>query len=302
MKRILALALGLVMVIALFAACAPTPTTDDPPYNGYTQPTEPAPQWQRHPDLAFDELVMATNAEFPPFEFMEDGEFVGFDVDLAHAIAARLGLPLRIDNMAFDAIITAVQTSPGNVVGIAAMTITEERAQTINFTMPYFETELVVILPEGSDVATNEDLRGRNVAVQLGTTSDLFVTEFSDLFEEDNITRLPSPPNLILELNAGQVDAVIIDKEVALQFVDDNPGLMILDYEPIGQDNYGIAVQQGQDLLLELINNALVEMKADGEYDRIFAAWFGGGDEAYEYNDETYANDETTEHNDYEEE
>jgi len=274
MKRIFALVLALVMVAVVLAACGPVA----------------------------NELIMATNAEFPPFEFMDDdGNFAGFDVDIANEIADRLGKTLRIENMAFDAIITAVQSGPGNMIGVAAITINEERALAVNFTDAYFETELVVIVPADSEIGSNDDLDGRNVAVQLGTTSDLFATG-SDFFGPENITRMPNPPNLILELNSGRVDAIIIDKEVALQFVNDNPGLMILDDEPIGSDNYGIAVQMGQDQLLADINNALAEMKADGTYDAIFAYWFGGdADNYYAYGYEDTYNDNGDENGNEEE-
>ena len=300
MKRILALALGLVMIVALLAACAPA-TTDDPPYNDTQNDTQnEVPQW----DWDFDELVMATNAAFPPFEFVDDdGNYAGFDVDIANALADRLGLTLRIDNMAFDAIITAVQTGPGNVVGIAAITITEERAQVINFTMPYFETELVVIVREDSDIMTHDDIEGRDVGVQLGTTSDLFV-ENSARFDEDQIDvlRLQNPPDLIPALNVGQVDLVIIDREVALQFINDFPGLRMLE-EPIGQDTYGIVVQQGQEALLAALNSALAEMKADGTYDAIFDYWFGGGEADYDYGEYDHGYDDYDNDNEaYEEE
>ena len=272
MKRILALVLGLAMAVVLLPALTACGNGDDP-----APPTEPA--YEPAAQFPFTELIMATNAQFPPFEFFDDdGNIVGFDPDIANAIARRLGLTLRIEHMAFDAIIAAVQTGPANQIGVAAITITEERALAVNFTVPYFETELVVIVTEDSDIQTLDDLEGRSVGVQLGTTSDIFV-ENSPLFEEEPI-RLTSPPDLIPALNAGQVDLIIIDREVAMQFIDDNPGLRMLE-EPVGQDTYGIIVQQGQDDLLAAINNALTEMKADGEYDRIFAYWFGGEAEAY---------------------
>ena len=298
MKRILALVLGLVMAMVLLPVLTACGTDDPAPPPTDPQTTQPA--LQGTPELDFDELIMATNAQFPPFEwFDDDGNIVGFDVDIANAIARRLGLTLRIEHMSFDAIITAVQTGPPNQIGVAAITITEERAQAVNFTVPYFETELVVIVTEDSDIQSLDDLEGRVVGVQLGTTSDIFV-ENSPLFDDEPI-RLTSPPDLIPALNAGQVDLVIIDREVAMQFIDDNEGLRMLE-EPVGQDIYGIIVQQGQDDLLAAINHALAEMKADGEYDRIFDDWFGGEEvndnDGYEAanDNEAPANDENDEY------
>ena len=220
--------------------------------------------------LESGKLIMATNAEFPPFEFINDaGEFDGFDVQLAKAIADKLDLELVVDNMQFDAIIAAIETGQVDV-GIAAMTITEERLLKVNFTIPYFETTLVVIVPVGSDITSRDDLEYARIAVQLGTTSDLFV---EDELENATITRLARAPDTVLELQSGNVDAIVVDRDVALQFIDSNPDLVMLP-ESLGEESYGMAVNKGNPELLAELNRVLNELKDSGEYDRIFDAWF----------------------------
>jgi len=216
-------------------------------------------------------LTMATNAEFPPFEFINDaGQYDGFDVELARAIADYLDMRLVIDNMAFDAVLVAVETGVADVA-IAAITITPERAQSVAFTMPYFETDLVAIVMEGSDITSTEQLAEARIVVQLGTTSDLW----ADLnLPNASITRLQSPPDTIPELRTGRADAIIIDREVANQFISDASDLVVLD-EELGREVYGMAIALDNTELLDKINGALESLKTSGEYDRIFDNWFG---------------------------
>ena len=259
MKRItktLLMILAIAMLLAAAYACGGTPEEPEPD----SMTVQPGV------------LIMATNAEFPPFEYINDaGEFDGFDVHLAHAIAGVLDLELVIDDMEFGAIIAAIDTGIADV-GIAAMSITEERLETVNFTNPYFETTIVVIVPEDSDITTIDDLETARIAVQLGTTSDLIVEwELPDAA----ITQMNRAPDTILELRAGRVDAIVIDVDVANQFIGDNPDLVLLD-ENLGYESYGMAINKGNTELLTAINNALQELKASGEYDRIFDMFFGG--------------------------
>ena len=217
-------------------------------------------------------LTMATNADFPPFEFINDaGEYDGFDVHLARAIADYLDMDLVINNMAFEAVLVAVETGQADVA-IAAITITPERAEAVNFTVPYFETTLVAIVMEDSDITSLDQLTEANIAVQLGTTSDVFV---EDELPDANVTRLSSPPTTVLELTTGRADAIVIDLEVANQFINDHPGLRILD-DPLGMESYGMAVNRDNAELLDDINRALESLKASGEYDRIWDMFFGG--------------------------
>ena len=265
--RIFLVALALVILAAGTFACG-GPAAPEPEAPAATPEPEPESALTIRPGV----LIMATNAEFPPFEFInDDGEFDGFDVHLARALADALGLELVIDDMEFGAIIASIDTGMADV-GIAAMSITEERLETVNFTVPYFETTIVVIVPEGSDITSIEDLETANIAVQLGTTSDLIVEwELPDA----SVTQMNRAPDTILELRAGRVDAIVIDVDVANQFIGDNPDLVLLD-ENLGYESYGMAINKGNPELLTAINNALQELKASGEYDRIFNMFFGG--------------------------
>jgi polar amino acid transport system substrate-binding protein len=217
----------------------------------------------------------------------EFGEFDGFDVHLANAIADILGKELVILDMEFTAALAAVQTGQADVA-IAAITIREDRMEVMDFSTPYFQTELVVIVPDGSDIAAPSDddvaaaaeagvnpwvavLGDKRIAVQFGTTSDIFV---SRVLETATLTRMNRAPDTVLELNNDRVDAIVIDRAVADIFISDNPGLVILD-RALGAENYGIAMNKGSDLLGP-INEALALLKSNGEYDRIFNMFFGG--------------------------
>ena len=263
----LAMILALTMLAAAAFACGGpvAPTTEAPA-------AAPEPEPESSLTIRPGVLIMATNAEFPPFEFINDaGEFDGFDVHLANAIANVLGLELVVDDMEFGAIIAAIDTGMVDI-GIAAMSITEERLETVNFTVPYFETTIVVIVPEDSDITSVEDLETATIAVQLGTTSDLIVEwELPDA----SVIQMNRAPDTILELRAGRADAIVIDADVANQFIGDNPDLILLD-EILAVESYGMAVNKGNPELLAAINNALEELKNSGEYDRIFNMFFGG--------------------------
>jgi polar amino acid transport system substrate-binding protein len=267
MKRFLSFLLTAMLLTALITGCAGSGSGDEKPT-----------------------LVMATNASFPPFEFVnEQGEFDGFDVHLARAIADVLGRELVISDMEFTAALAAVTTGQADVA-IAAITIRPDRLETMDFSTPYFQTDLVVVVPQDSDIVNIIDLRGEvendegemvagagagmRVAVQFGTTSDIFV---SRVLSDSAITRLNRAPDTVLELNNNRVDAIVIDREVANMFLADNQGLRILD-EALGSENYGIAMNKGSDLLAP-INDALQTLKNNGEYERIFNMFFGGAEE-----------------------
>ncbi|MCL2697278.1 MAG: basic amino acid ABC transporter substrate-binding protein [Oscillospiraceae bacterium] len=249
MKRILSAILMLGLMLSLFAACSGG--------NGDSKET----------------LVMATNAAFPPFEFVnEESEFDGFDVHLARAIADILGRELVVSDMEFTAALAAVTTGQADVA-VAAITIREDRLETMDFSTPYFQTTIVAIVPDASDITAVGQLEDKRIAVQFGTTSYLFC---ADYLPDAEVIALNRAPDTVLELNNGNVDAIVVDRAVADQFISDNPGLRILS-EPLGSENYGIAMQKGSDLL-EPINDALKQLKDNGEYDRIYNMFFAGAE------------------------
>lgn len=214
-------------------------------------------------------LTMATNAYFPPYEYYEGDKIVGIDAEIAQAIADKLGLQLKIEDMEFDSIITAVSTGKADM-GLAGMTVTEERKQNVNFSDTYATGVQVVIVPEGSDIKTIDDLAdGKKIGVQLATTGDIYCV---DDFGSDFVEEYNKGNDAVMALLAGKIDAVVIDNEPAKSFVAANPGLIILDTEYVTED-YAAALNKDNADLLVAVNGALKELKADGTLDSIIAKY-----------------------------
>ncbi len=216
-------------------------------------------------------LVMGTNAAFPPYEYIEDGEVVGIDAEIAAAIAEKLGMELEIQDMEFDAIIPALQSGKINV-GLAGMTVTPEREENVNFTESYATGVQVVIVKEGSTITSVDDLfaegASHTIGVQRNTTGDLYTTW--DLEEEGlaTIDRYSRGADAVQALITDKVECVVIDNEPAKAFVAANEGLVILDTEYI-EEQYAIAMSKDDADLYEKVNTALQELKADGTVDAI---------------------------------
>ena len=216
-------------------------------------------------------LTMATNAEFPPYEFMEDGKVVGIDAEIGAAIAEKLGKELVIENVDFDSLIPGVQTNKYDFV-MAGMTVTDERKEQVNFSQTYATGVQVIIVKEDSKITSVDDLfaEGANnkIGVQLATTGDLYCTW--DIEDEGlgSVERYNKGADAVMALNSGKVDCVVIDNEPAKVFVANNPGLKILDTEYITED-YAIAVSKDAPELLTEIDKALGELIADGTVQKI---------------------------------
>ena len=213
-------------------------------------------------------LVMATNAEFPPYEYHEGSAIVGIDAEIAAAIAEKMGCELQIEDIAFDAIIPEVTSGKADM-GMAGMTVTEERMENVDFSTTYAIARQVVIVAEGSGITSLADLEGKTIGVQQGTTGDIYAT---DEFGDDHIERYAKGMEAVQALSQGKIDAVIIDNEPAKVFITENEGLIILD-EAYADEEYAIAVKKGNTVLLEQINKALEELKADGTLDAIVAKY-----------------------------
>ena len=205
-------------------------------------------------------LTMATNATFPPYEMTTDaGTIEGIDVDTAQAIAEKLGLELQIDDMDFDAALLSVQQGKADIA-MAGITVTDERMAVMSFSDSYATGIQSVIVPEGSDIASVDDLAGKKIGTQRGTTGYLYC---SDDFGEDAVVAYDNGLTAVQALNNGQVDAVVIDNAPAQEFVAANPGLKILD-TAYAQEDYAIGVAKGNTQLLDAINGALEELQDDG--------------------------------------
>ena len=211
-------------------------------------------------------LTMSTNASFPPYEMVaDDGSFEGIDIEVAGAIAEKLGLELQVDDMGFDAALQAAQTGKSDMV-MAGVTITEERQAVMDFSNSYANGVQVVIVKEGSPIQTVDDLANANmIGCQMGTTGYTFCSDTPENggFGEDHVTPYDDGAAAVQALMNGQIDAVVIDNKPAQEYVAANPGLKILDGEFTNED-YAIGVAKGNTALLDAINGALEELTNDG--------------------------------------
>ena len=271
MKKLTALLLGTAMVLSL-AACGATASTSESTASSDAASSEAA-STEASAETASAELTtvtpgkltMSTNAAFPPYEMTaDDGSFEGIDVEVAEAIADKLGLELQIDDMDFDAALLAAQNGKSDMV-MAGVTVTEERQTVMDFSNTYATGIQVVIVPEDSDIASIEDMTGKMIGVQRGTTGDLYCSDTVEngVFGAENVTPYDNGLTAVQALMNGQVDCVVIDNAPAQEFVAANPGLKILDTEYVNED-YAIGVKKGNTQMLDAINGALAELKADG--------------------------------------
>ena len=204
-------------------------------------------------------LTMATNATFPPYEMTTDaGTIEGIDVYTAKAIAEKLGLELQVDDMEFDAALLSVQQGKADIV-MAGVTVTDERKAVMDFSDSYATGIQSIIVPNDSDIASPDDLSGKKLGTQRGTTGYIYC---SDDFGEDSVVAYDSGLTAVQALNNGQVDAVVIDNAPAKEYVAANPGLKVLDTS-YAEEDYAIGLAKGSPLE-DAINNALKELKEDG--------------------------------------
>ena len=205
-------------------------------------------------------LTMSTNAAFPPYESTDDnGNFVGIDVDVAAAIAEKLGLELQVDDMDFDAALLAAQNGKSDLV-MAGVTVTEDRQLVMDFSDSYATGIQSIIVKEDSDIASPDDLADKMIGTQRGTTGYIYC---SDDFGDEHVTPYDDGLTAVQALVNGQVDAVVIDNAPAKEFVAANPGLKILDTS-YAEEDYAIGVAKGNTAMLDAINGALEELKNDG--------------------------------------
>ena len=205
-------------------------------------------------------LTMSTNAAFPPYESTDDnGNFVGIDIDVAAAIAEKLGLELQVDDMDFDAALLAAQNGKSDMV-MAGVTVTEDRQLVMDFSDSYATGIQSIIVKEDSDIASPDDLADKMIGTQRGTTGYIYC---SDDFGDEHVTPYDNGLTAVQALVNGQVDAVVIDNAPAKEFVEANPGLKILD-TAYAEEDYAIGVAKGNTAMLDAINGALEELKNDG--------------------------------------
>ena len=218
-------------------------------------------------------LIMATNAAFPPYEFIaDDGKtIIGVDAEIAGVIAKELGLELQIEDVEFASILTAVQTGKVDI-GMAGMTVTEERLKNVNFSNVYAKGVQSIIVPEGSTIASVDDLKGKKIGVQESTTGHIYC---EDEFGAENITAYSNGANAVEALLAGKVECVVIDNNPAKEFVKANAGLKILDTS-YAEEDYAAAMSKDNEALLAAFNKVLDEKIADGTVQAILDKYISG--------------------------
>ena len=283
MKKLLSLLLAASMCVVLLAACGSNGSADASKGAASSAPAASAAASGDKADgdaaevktIESGKLIMATNAQFPPYEMVADGDgvngtgFDGIDIEIAAAIAEKLDLELQVDDMDFDAALTAVQQGKCDLV-LAGLTYTDERAQLMTFSDSYAQGVQAIIVKDGSDIATADDLANAGmIGTQRGTIGYLYCT---DDFGEDHVAAYDSGAAAVQALLNGQVDAVVIDKMPAETFAAENDGLKVLDTAYTTED-YCAAVAKDNEALVKEVNAVLAELKADGTLDQIVAKY-----------------------------
>lgn len=215
-------------------------------------------------------LVIGTEASYRPFEYYDNNDnIIGFDIDIARAIAEELGVELEIKDIAFDGLLPSLNTKKFDMV-IAAMTITDERKNAVDFSESYFNAgQVISVLEDNNQIKSVEDLEGKKVGVQLGTTADITMSEMDSI----EVSRYEQMTQAFIDLRNGRIDAVANDLPVAAEYIKKKDGVKIVG-KPFTQENFGIAVRKEDNKLEEEINNALQAIKENGKYDEIYEKWF----------------------------
>lgn len=282
MKKVFALALTVLMVMSMFAGCGSSNTaktttaaTEAPATTEATaaETTAAATAASELKTVEAGKLIMSTNAAFPPYEMVaDDGSFEGIDVEVAGAIAGKLGLELVVDDMDFDAALLAVQQNKSDIV-MAGVTVTEDRQLVMNFSDSYATGVQVVIVKDGSDV-TMDNLGEKMIGTQRGTTGYIYASDTPENggYGEDHVLAYDNGATAVQALMNDQIDAVIIDEAPAKEFVAANEGLTILPGNWV-EEQYCAAVDEGNTALQNAINTALNELMDDGTVDEIIAKY-----------------------------
>ncbi len=222
-------------------------------------------------------VKVGTNAEYPPFESVDaNGKIIGFDIDLMNAVGKAGGFTPEFVNTRWDGIFVALASGEFDAVS-SAVTITDERKQTVNFSDPYFNAGQMIAVKNGSPVAKPEDLTGKKVGVQLGTTGDLWISEQADSGKiAADVKRYDEVTLAFQALANGDIDAIVNDAPTSADIIKANPqwGVSLVG-TPFTDEFYGFAVRKERADVLKAINEGLAKVKASGEYDKIYETWFG---------------------------
>lgn len=207
-----------------------------------------------------NKLILVTEVGFAPYEYYQDGEIVGVDIDIAREIAASLGKELVIKDVSFDFIINEIKSGKSDI-GAAGMSITKERLEEVDFSVEYAVSNQVVIVPMDSKITSIDQISNQRIAVQLGTVADSYVNEN---YKDATVIRQKKYLSMVEDLKAGKVDLIIMDLLPASEIVKSNDGLKILD-EYLFTDKYGMAIKKGNKELLDKVNDVLTRLMSEGK-------------------------------------
>lgn len=262
---------GLLIAGLVLSACGKNepPATTATPAASAAAPAAPAPA----PAKVY---VVGTDAAYAPFESQnEKAEIVGFDIDVVKAVAAKAGIEVKFVNTPWEGIFNTLAQGDRDLL-VSAITINDERKQSMDFTSPYFDAHQLIAVKANSKVAKFDDLKKLKVGVQTGTTGDEVVSKLLGK-TSTNVKRFESTPLALKELEAGGVDAVVADNGVVINYIANNTNVKFKSVtdKSFQPEQYGIAVKKGNTELLEKLNKGLADIKADGTYDKIYAQYFG---------------------------
>jgi polar amino acid transport system substrate-binding protein len=286
LKKIFILTLIVIIAAGILAGCGkPAATSGQKPEASNQQQeasaqqnsgsgNQGAPQQESIVDKikSSGKLVIATSADYPPYEFHDlsggKDEIKGFDIDIASAIAKELGVQLDIKDMAFDSVLPALLSKKVDLA-IAAFTITEERKKSVNFSDPYFDGGQQIVTYKGSGIKSKEDLKGKKIGVQISTTGE----EEAKKIEGAKLKQFDLVTEAVLELKNKRVDAIIVGEVVAKAYTAENPDLEIVG-ERLNSEQNGIPVRKEDTELLKVVNKVIKDLKDSGEYDKLVKKWF----------------------------
>ena len=252
-KKIAALLLAGAMMVTVLAACGGSSTSTT------------AAAGEGDTEASGGVLHMVTEATFPPYEYYEGDKIIGIDVEIAEAIADKLGMTLEVEDMAFDSLIPAIASGKADIAA-AGMTVTEERLENVNFTDTYANGVQVIIVRQDSDITSADDIEGKTIAVQTGTTGEIYADGLGELSSFTKAT------DAVLEVINGKADCMIIDSQPAQKYVEANPELKILE-EDFENEDYAMAIAKENTELLDKVNGALAELKESGKLDEIISKY-----------------------------
>ncbi len=272
MKKIVAIIIAVALCAALFAACTQAPAASESASQSASAsesaaPSESAPASESAATgkvaeiQAAGKLIMLTNAQFPPYEYLgSDNKPAGVDIDISQAIADELGVELQVVDMDFDGLITALAGGKGDMVA-AGLTVTDERKQSVDFSDPYADaSQLIIVSADNADIMSVDDLTGKTIGVQLGTTGDIYVSDIEGATVKQYKTGLEAA----LDLKNGKLDAVMLDKLPAENIVATNPELKLIE-EPFTDEQYAIAINKGEDDFLAVVNSVIKKLQDEGK-------------------------------------